>query len=89
MNGLQGKAIVVTRAPHQADALALLLAEAGAMPMFYPCVDIAPPDDSVPFDAALRAVSAGEFAWLALTSANTVWAMASSITTTWEPRRMS
>ena len=32
MSGLQGKAIVVTRAPHQADALALLLAEAGAMP---------------------------------------------------------
>ena len=27
MSGLQGKAIVVTRAPHQADALALLFAE--------------------------------------------------------------
>jgi uroporphyrinogen III methyltransferase/synthase len=75
MNGLQGKTIVVTRAPHQADALALLLAEAGAMPVFYPCVDIAPPDDSAPFDAALRAVSANEFNLLALTSANAAWAV--------------
>jgi len=76
MNGLQGKAIVVTRAPHQADALALLLAEARAMPVFYPCVDIAPPDDSAPLDAALQAASDGEFDWLALTSANAAWAIA-------------
>jgi uroporphyrinogen-III synthase len=75
MNGLQGKAIVVTRAPHQADALALLLAEAGAMPVFYPCVDIAPPDDPAPLDAALRAAEMGEFDWLALTSANAAWAV--------------
>ncbi|HEY7092102.1 MAG TPA: uroporphyrinogen-III synthase, partial [Ktedonobacterales bacterium] len=70
MSGLQGKAIVVTRAPHQADALALLLAGAGAMPVFYPCVDIAPPNDPTPLDTALRAASAGDFDWLALTSAN-------------------
>jgi uroporphyrinogen III methyltransferase/synthase len=76
MSGLQGKTIVVTRAPHQADALALLLAETEAIPVFYPCVDIAPPDDSAPFDAALRAVSANEFNWLALTSANAAWAIA-------------
>jgi uroporphyrinogen-III synthase len=76
MSGLQGKTVVVTRAPHQADALALLLAEAGATPAFYPCVDIAPPDDPAPLNAALRAASAGAFNWLALTSANTVWAIA-------------
>ena len=75
MNGLQGKTVVVTRAPHQADALALLLAEAGAMPVFYPCVDIAPPDDPAPLDASLQAASAGEFNWLALTSANAAWAV--------------
>jgi uroporphyrinogen III methyltransferase/synthase len=75
MSGLQGKAIVVTRAPHQADALALLLAKAGATPVFYPCVDIAPPDDSALLDAALYAVGAGEFNWLALTSANAAWAV--------------
>jgi uroporphyrinogen III methyltransferase/synthase len=75
MSGLQGKAIVVTRAPHQADALALLLAEAGAMPVFYPCVDIAPPNDSAPLDAALRVAGAGAFDWLALTSANAAWAV--------------
>jgi uroporphyrinogen III methyltransferase/synthase len=75
MNGLWGKAIVVTRAPHQADALALLLAEAGAMPMFYPCVDITPPDDPAPLDVALHAAEMGEFDWLALTSANAAWAV--------------
>lgn len=75
MSGLQGKAIVVTRAPHQADALALLLAEAGAMPLFYPCVDIALPDVTAPLDAALRAAEMGEFDWLALTSANAAWAV--------------
>jgi uroporphyrinogen-III synthase len=75
MNGLQGRTIVVTRAPHQADALALVLAEAGAMPVFYPCVDIAPPDDSAPLDAALQAAVAGAFNWLALTSANAAWAV--------------
>jgi uroporphyrinogen III methyltransferase/synthase len=75
MNGLQGKTVVVTRAPHQADALALLLAEAGAMPVFYPCVDIAPPDDPAPLDMALRAAEMGEFDWLALTSANAAWAV--------------
>jgi uroporphyrinogen III methyltransferase/synthase len=75
MNGLQGKTVVVTRAPHQADALALLLAEAGAMPVFYPCVDIAPPDDSAPLDMALRAAGVGAFDWLALTSANAAWAI--------------
>jgi uroporphyrinogen III methyltransferase/synthase len=76
MSSLRGRIVVVTRAPHQADALALLLAEAGATPAFYPCVDIAPPDDPAPLDAALRAASAGAFNWLALTSANTVWAIA-------------
>jgi uroporphyrinogen-III synthase len=76
MSDLRGKAIVVTRAPHQAEALAVLLAEAGATPVFYPCVDIAPPDDPAPLDAALQAASAGEFNWLALTSANAVWAVA-------------
>jgi uroporphyrinogen III methyltransferase / synthase len=75
MSGLQGKAIVVTRAPHQADALALLLAEAEAMPVFYPCVDIASPNDPAPLDTALRAAVAGEFDWLALTSANAAWAV--------------
>jgi uroporphyrinogen III methyltransferase/synthase len=75
MSGLRGKTIVVTRAPHQAEALALLLAEAGATPVFYPCVDIAPPDDPASLDAALRAAEMGEFDWLALTSANAAWAV--------------
>jgi len=76
VSGLQGKYIVVTRAPHQAPELARLFTERGATPGLYPCVDIAPPDDPAPLDAALRAASAGSFNWLALTSANAVWAVA-------------
>jgi uroporphyrinogen-III synthase len=76
MSGLEGKTIVVTRAPHQAEALARLLVERGATPALYPCVDIAPPDDPAPLDAALHAAGAGEFNWLALTSANAAWAVA-------------
>jgi uroporphyrinogen III methyltransferase/synthase len=81
VSGLQSKAIVVTRAPHQAEALARLLAERGAAPVLYPCVEIAPPDDSAPFDAALHAASAGEFNWLALTSANAAAAVARRLRT--------
>jgi uroporphyrinogen-III synthase len=76
MSSLEGKTIVVTRAPHQAEALAVLLAERGASPALYPCVDIAPPDDPAPLDAALYAAGAGDFNWLALTSANAAWAVA-------------
>ncbi len=81
MSSLTNKAIVVTRAPHQAEAVARLLAEHGAAPVLYPCVEIAPPDDSAPFDAALHAACAGEFNWLALTSANAAWAVARRLRT--------
>lgn len=80
MSSLQGKTIVVTRAPHQADALAQLLIERGASPALYPCVDIAPPANPAPLDAALHAARAGEFNWLALTSANAAWAVARRLT---------
>lgn len=70
---LAGKQIVVTRAPHQADELADLLREQDAVPILYPCIDIAPPDDTAPLDAALRNLHAYE--WLILTSTNTVLAL--------------
>lgn len=72
MNSLAGRRIVVTRAPHQAAELASALQECGAVPILYPCIEIAPPGDYAPLDAALRDASRGEYDWLVLTSANTV-----------------
>ena len=67
------KAVVVTRAPHQAAKLAELLRDAGAIPLLYPCIDIAPPPDCNPLDAALRNLDSYE--WVLFTSTNTVLAI--------------
>lgn len=71
-DGIRGRRIVITRAPHQAPALARLLQTHGAVPVFYPCIDIAPPEETAPMDRALLEAAAGRFDWLILTSANTV-----------------
>jgi len=73
---LHGKQIVNTRAVHQAEALNALLRARGAIPLAYPCIDIAPPHETHTLDAALHELSAGGFAWLILTSANTVMILA-------------
>lgn len=67
---LQGKSVVVTRAEDQAAELNDLLRERGAIPLSYPCIAIAPPQDTGPLDAALAAAAADGFDWLVLTSAN-------------------
>lgn len=73
---LAGKRIVNTRAAHQAGSLDALLAQAGAVPLPYPCLALAPPEDGAAFERALRAWLAGGFDWLVLTSANAVEALA-------------
>lgn len=70
--GLTGKRVVNTRAAHQAAEFSALLRQHGAIPVGYPCIEIAPPENIVPLDAALRELAAGRFDWLVLTSANTV-----------------
>jgi uroporphyrinogen-III synthase len=65
---LQGKRVVNTRAAHQAAALDSLLQAEGAIPLDYPVIAIAPPQDTQVLDAAL----AGEYDLLVLTSTNTV-----------------
>lgn len=69
---MRGKRIVVTRAQHQAEEPGTLLRQRGAIPLFYPCIAIAPPRDLALLDAALLAAAEGDFDWLVLTSANTV-----------------
>lgn len=76
MNALAGKVVIVTRAEHQAAALEGMLQAEGATVYRYPCLAIAPPDNTGPLDDALRAAATGHFDWLALTSTNTVDAVA-------------
>lgn len=70
---MNGKRIVVTRAPHQAGELSKLLRAHGADVLLYPCIEIVPPEDTGELDTALR--HAADFDWLVLTSANTVEAL--------------
>lgn len=79
MSALRGKRIVITRAPHQAGELAAMLEARGAIPLFYPCIDIAPPADTTLLDTAVREAAIGAYDWLVLTSANTVIALASRL----------
>jgi len=73
---LHGRRVVVTQAAEQAPALADLLAQAGATPLCYPCLAIAPPADSAALDQALKAAAHGGCDWLVLTSANAVRSVA-------------
>lgn len=70
---LKDKRIIVTRAAHQAAKLVKMLQDKEAIPLIYPCIDIAPSDNTSEFDAALRNLKAYE--WLVLTSSNTVLAI--------------
>jgi uroporphyrinogen-III synthase len=78
---LTDKRVVNTRAVHQAAELDALLRARGAEPVSYPCIDIAPPADPAPLDAAIGDAAAGRFDWLALTSANTALALARRLET--------
>ena len=70
MSKLQGRRVVVTRAPGQAGQLSRLLSEAGADPIEFPAIAIAPPSDPRPLRAALDRLDS--YRWLVLTSANGV-----------------
>lgn len=75
-SALQGKRIVLTRAAHQLDEMEELLRRRGAVPLAYPCIAIAAPDDLAALDAALADLLAGAFDWLVLTSRNAVITLA-------------
>lgn len=70
---LKDKRIIVTRAPHQAAKLVKMIRDKDAVPLIYPCIDIAPPEDTSELDGALRNLKA--YDWLVLTSSNTVLAI--------------
>jgi uroporphyrinogen-III synthase len=64
---LAGRRVVVTRAPEQADELAELLRERGALPVLVPLVQIVEVADEV---ARLQELCPAEFDWLVVTSPN-------------------
>lgn len=77
---LTGRQVVVTQAATQAPELAALLTQAGATPLLYPCLAIAPPADTTALDQALQLAARGDFDWLVLTSANAVRAVTARLT---------
>ena len=72
MSALLGKRIVITRAAHQARDLEELLHLRGAIPLVYPCIQLAPLSDASALSAAIIDALAEKYDWLILTSANTV-----------------
>ncbi len=70
---LSAKKVLVTRPRGQADAFAAALQAAGAVPLLFPVIAIAPLKDTQELDQALRTLS--EYDWLVLTSANGVHAV--------------
>jgi uroporphyrinogen III methyltransferase / synthase len=70
---LAGKRIVITRAAEQADSLCRELQTRHAVPILFPLIGFAPPDDFTPLDCALRDLS--QFDWLFVTSQNVLRAL--------------
>ncbi|HEV8410038.1 MAG TPA: uroporphyrinogen-III synthase [Gemmatimonadaceae bacterium] len=68
MSALAGRRIVVTRARDQAESFAIALEERGAIPVFFPTIQIRPLDDTRVLDAAVRALE--QYKWIVFTSAN-------------------
>jgi uroporphyrinogen III methyltransferase/synthase len=78
MGSLDGRRIVVTRRKEQAGGLALKLRELGATVVEVPAVEITPPADLGPLDAALGELDA--YDWVVVTSPNAVAALLSRLT---------
>jgi uroporphyrinogen-III synthase len=76
---LTNRRILITRAAHQAGQLSQGLRALGAEPVEVPVLEIRPPENLRPLDAALGALAG--YDWLIFTSANTVRALVERATT--------
>ena len=83
---LFGQGVLVTRAPHQAGALAALLAELGANVLFQPAIEIGPAEDLPALDNALADLK--NIDWIAFSSANGVRAALDRLLTTRDMRAL-
>jgi uroporphyrinogen III methyltransferase/synthase len=77
---LAGRTVMATRPIHQTDALAESLAALGARVVAQPAIEIGPPHDWAPVDAAIEQL--GTFAWAVFSSANGVRAFLDRLATT-------
>ena len=73
-SSLAGKRIVITRAMTVSEELARELADRGAIPLVFPLVSFAEPEDFDPLDRAIDEIA--QFDWLILTSVRAVRAVA-------------
>ena len=78
MGALAGRTVVVTRAAEQADALADILRERGALPVVVPLVEVVPVAEG---STALAALSPADFDWLVVSSPNAARAYLAAHTT--------
>jgi uroporphyrinogen III methyltransferase/synthase len=67
---LINKRILITRARAQAEGFARALRAAGARPMYFPVIEIIPPDDYAPLDFAIQNLE--QYDWLIFTSVHGV-----------------
>lgn len=78
MGSLDGRRVVVTRRTGQASSLVDGLRARGATVIEVPAIEIVPPPDLAPLDAAVQALES--YDWIALTSPNAVTALLSRLT---------
>lgn len=79
MRALDGRRILITRARHQAAALAEALELQGAAVLAVPAISIQPPASWQPLDDALQRL--GQYDWLVLTSVNGVQSLVTRLRT--------
>lgn len=72
---LSGLTVVVPRGPERAGELIDELAARGARALLVPVIDFELPSSTDDLDDSLRTLAKGQFAWLVVTSVNTVWAL--------------
>jgi uroporphyrinogen-III synthase len=78
VGSLEGRRIVVTRRPGQAASLVELLRDRGAVVLEVPAIEVVPPRDPAPLDAALAEID--RYDWIVLTSPNAVAALLTRLT---------
>lgn len=86
---LKGKRILITRPQAQSAGFARQIEGLGAVPIFFPVIEIAPVKESLALDQALRELD--QYDWLVLTSVNGVqvtWKRLSDLQITSLPRHL-
>jgi uroporphyrinogen III methyltransferase/synthase len=67
---LFGQTVLVTRPAHQVESMRAQLRSLGADVLYQPAIEISPPDDLAPVDAAIRSLA--DVDWLVFSSSNGV-----------------